>query len=190
MRHILLFVGLFMLQNIVAQPLVELSGRLKSLGDYQTDIIIEAQGSRMEGHYQVSGDDYHIDLGSVEIWGVGDRRYEVSHKVEEVVIERVTVDGAELLMQNPARAFEAVSGEFEQRIDGNVLALTPKAEGAPMDRVHIHIDPTTELPTKIEYRADSEVVSIEFRDIVRSAVPMKKFDIKRYRKYEVVDLYK
>ncbi len=189
-RILLLLVASLVVQYAGAQPLVELSQRLKSLGDYETDIVIEAQGSRMTGHYQVSGGDYHIDMESVEIWGEGDRRYEVSHKVEEIVIERATEDASELLMQNPAQAFEVVSKDFEQTMEGGVLCLTPKMEGASMDRVLIYVDTVTKLPTKIEYRADSDVLSIEFRGIKSSSEPMKKFDSKRYRKYEVVDLYK
>ena len=172
-----------------AEALEELSARLAAMPAYDSAITVTAQGSRIEGHYYISGEDWYINLGSVEIWGEGDKRYEVSHKTEEVVVERATRDGAALLMSNPARAFSFAVKDFDVVTNGTTLTLTPKEESAGIDSIIIELEPVTLLPKKITYTAGNDTASVAFGGIKESAKPHKRFNPSAYKKYETVDLY-
>ncbi len=176
------------------RALAELSQRLKELGNYESDITLTVQDNSLKGHYRISGDDYHIDMESVEIWGQEGRRYEVSHKIEEVVVESME-SSDNMLLNNPSRAFDFVGQGFDAIVDkgaeGVVLLLTPKAEGEAtldVDQISIYLDTKTLLPTKILYSADNDNITVEFKALKKSKSKLEKFDLSRYKKYEVVYL--
>ncbi len=156
------------------EALAELSQRMRELGDYQSSITLKVQSDIVEGEYHISGSNYHIDLGNVEFWGIGDKRYEVSHKIEEVVIERA--DSAEnTLLSNPNRAFDLVGQGFDAEIiadnSAEGLRLTPNSKNntqIDVDQIVIYLDSKSKLPSKIIYRADGESVEIEFGGIKKS----------------------
>ncbi len=172
-----------------AEVLDELSSRLAAMPAYDSAITVEAQGSRIEGHYYINGEDWYINLGSVEIWGEGDKRYEVSHKTEEVVIERAVDNGAALLMSNPAKAFSFAAQDFDVETNGMTLTLTPKEGSAGIDSIIIELSAATHLPQKITYTAGNDMASVAFGGIKESSTPHKRFKPSDYRKYETVDLY-
>ncbi|MFI3292403.1 MAG: hypothetical protein SNG27_02705 [Rikenellaceae bacterium] len=177
------------------KALVELTHRLREMGDYESDITLRMQSDVIEGHYRISGSDYHINMGSVELWGVGDKRYEVSHKIEEVVVERAN-KSENTLLGNPSQAFDLAeqgfNAELMQGSTGLILRLTPRSDdGAKIDvdQIVIHLDFKTLLPTKILYQADNESVEVEFGGIKKTKSSIEEFDISKYRKYDIVDLY-
>ncbi|MFR9603592.1 MAG: hypothetical protein SNG02_06945 [Rikenellaceae bacterium] len=197
-----LLIGLFSLFVVLSasaqtqgeRVLEQISSNLKEMVDYESDITVDVKGSTIEGSYRVSGESYHINMQSVELWGQGDRRYEVSHKTQEVVIERV-VGGDNMLLSNPARAFDLVGEGFDVKLEpsGEVIVLKPKADGKKrtmdVDKITIYIDPKSSLPTKILYDADNDRASIEFKGIKKSKSPLGNIDLSKYKKYDVVDLY-
>ncbi len=173
--------------------LAEVAQNLREMVDYESDIVVEIKGNTIEGHYRVSGNNYHIDMNSVEFWGRGDRRYEVSHKIEEIVIEKVT-DGDNMLLNNPSKAFDFVGEGFDAVLEDNedVVVLTPKHVGQTkmdVDKIIIHIDPQSSLPTKILYEADNDRASILFKGIRKSKSPLGDINLSKYKKYDIVDLY-
>ncbi len=171
--------------------LEELSLRLKAMGSYGSKIAVVAQGERIEGHYRVgSQSNYHIDLGSVEIWGEGDKRYEVSHKMEEIVVERVEGQSSGVLLQNPAKAFDLAGQGFDVVTRGDDIVLTPQVghSAVDVDRIVISLDSATGLPCRIVYEADDDRVEILFGGITQIS-GLEPFNRSKYRKYELVELF-
>ncbi len=167
-----------------------LSSRLKAMGSYESEIAVVAQGERIEGRYRVGDSDhYHIDMGSVEIWGQGDKRYEVSHKMEEIVVERVEGQESGVLLQNPARAFDLAGQGFDVVTRGDDIVLTPQTEGAAVDvdRIIISLD-SSGLPCRIVYEADDDRVEVLFGGITQMS-GLEPFNRSKYRKYELVELF-
>ncbi len=177
------------------KALVELSQRLREMGSYESNITLKMQSDIIEGQYRISGKNYHIDLGNIEFWGIGDKRYEVSHKIEEVVIEK-TDQGDNSILANPTQAFDLVEQGFEIKLletpSELVLRLSPKAAEdvkIDVDQIVIHLDQKSQLPTKIIYQANDDSVEIEFGGIKKSKSSIKEFNISSYRKYDIIDLY-
>ncbi|MFI3282010.1 MAG: hypothetical protein SNG10_00590 [Rikenellaceae bacterium] len=175
--------------------LKDLSTRLREMGSYESGITITTQGSTIEGSYFISAENYHIDMGSVEFWGVGDRRYEVSHKIEEIVIEGAQ-QGDNMLLNNPSQAFDFVGQGFDttlsQQGEDVILQLTPSAKNEgeiDVDMVIIHLDSSSLLPTKIIYKADTDTAEVLLHGIKKSKKTIDNFDLSKYKRYEIIDLY-
>ncbi len=171
------------------KALAELSQRIKDLHSYESDLTLEMQGNTIKGSYSVTGEDYHIDLGSVEYFGVGDKRYEVTHKIEEIVVERADA-GSNMILNNPTKAFDFVANDFEVLLNqGTILTLKPKAGGVDLDRITIALDPKSQLPKTLLYEADGERVVVTFKGFKSRKSQLEGIDLNKYRHYEVVDLY-
>lgn len=171
------------------EALRELSQRLKTMGHYEADIMVDVDGSTMSGHYRVSGDRYHVNMGSVEFWGEGESRYEVSHKIEEVVISKPIVEDNTLL-NNPSQAFDLVGQGFDVVLRGRTIVLTPNSSaesGVDVDHIEIDLNDNN-LPTKITYEADGNRAVVELSNMKQSKSELKGVDISKYKKYDVVDL--
>ncbi len=173
------------------KALADLSQRLKDLGSYHSDIEVQTKGSLVKGTYEVRGDDFHIDLGSVEYWGEGDRRYEVTHKIKEIVVEQMD-NSNKMILNNPTKAFDFVADDFDVVVhQGFVITLTPKnrEKGLEIDRVTIALDSKSLLPRNIVYEAEGDRAIVEFKSLKASKSSFKSIDLGKYKDYDIVDLY-
>ncbi len=175
--------------------LVELAARVRDMGCYESDIRVKIQSDFIEGRYRVCADNFHIELDNIEFWGIGDKRYEVSHKTEEVVIERADQNNNTLL-SNPAHAFDFVERGFDVQLQERgsdiILNLVPKSEedvNIDVDQIVIYLDSATQLPTKIVYQANDDMVEVEIMGIKKSKSSLIEFKTSSYRKYDIIDLY-
>ncbi len=170
------------------KALANLSQHIKALGHYEADITINAGDDKLSGHYRVSGSNYHINMGSVEFWGDAERRYEISHKIEEIVISDPTKDNNTLL-GNPSEAFDFINKGFEVVSQGHeiILTPTPQTTGIDVDSIKIIVGEDN-LPTQIIYKADSDTIEITLSNIKSVKSQFKQIELSKYRKYDVVEL--
>lgn len=170
------------------KALADLSQQIKDLGHYEADITINAGGDKLSGHYRVSGSNYHIDMGSVEFWGDENRRYEVSHKIEEIVISDPSKDNNTLL-GNPSEAFDFINKGFDVVSQGHEIVLTPTPEttGIDIDSIIIRVGENN-LPAQIIYKADSDTIDITLSNIKSVKTQFQQIELSKYRKYDVVEL--
>jgi len=205
MKRLLLFIiSFFALQAYAdsrsADLLTRLSSKVESYGNYEVNFSVAVQGQRelIEGYYVVSGDRYAIEVDDKRVFSDGRVRYEIDNDYEEVVISRANPASRNIL-ENPAKAFSFLDGNFEsvyvgaERFDGvacDIISLKPLSREFGITEITLYIDSSATLPRGIRYRIDNSSITVTVKRFERLAALRESvfaFDRQEYRGYEIID---
>ncbi|MBR2326533.1 MAG: hypothetical protein IKA49_04140 [Alistipes sp.] len=166
--------------------LQRLSRHYASLGGYVLHFGLKTEGGEQRGEMQVNGNNMYMRIADTEVYLCDSLRYEVNSKSREIVVDRADAYENELLA--PLQGLSKIGEEFdivEQIVEGRVsLRLVPKSQG---DVVTILFTADGEAAERIVYGSGEGAVTIEVERAQKRADGVPKFDISRYKGYEMID---
>lgn len=185
--------------NVSAQQIADkaservamLSRAVKSLGRYAVRFEVEVGEQRVSGDYTVGEGRYTLHLGTIEVYGDAECRYEVDTSRKEIIIDKVD-NTSHNILNNPLSAFDFIGEEYAAAIlseDGGkvVVRLTPRQEAEQSGVVDVEIDARTNLPKSLIYRPSGESIKIDIPYIGAVSVEPTAFDGSKYKNFEVID---
>lgn len=177
-----------------AEPALEavarMSSAVKALGGYEVSFTVRAGDYSGDGRYAVSGDDYYLTLGDVDVFGAGGTRYEVNRALREITIDTVDTSSRNILV-NPAGGLDFISDEFSAETvsqgDGRVSVRLTPTDGGNAGTIVVTMDTSTWLPVKLVYELNGESVAIDISGMAAVSGGIAGFDQSAYKGYEIID---
>jgi hypothetical protein len=174
-----------------SERVVMLSRAVKSLGRYAVRFEVAVGEQRVSGDYIVGEGRYTLHLGTIEVYGDAECRYEVDTSRKEIIIDKVD-NTSHNILNNPLLAFDFIGEEYAATIlseDGGkvVVRLTPRQEAEQSGVVDVEIDTRTNLPKSLIYRPSGESIKIDIPYIEAVSVEPTAFDGSKYKNFEVID---
>lgn len=179
-----------------------LASKIAGYASYQVDFTASMDGEfgDLPGRIVVSGDRYYIDMNGMELFCDGKLLYTYNSEEDEVTVEKPNPHDNSML-SNPSRFFRLSGEDFRfaykgRAADGGktveLVELIPKAADAGYHSIRVKIEPSTGLPGRIEYYADSASPPVEIRiGKITPNVPVSAatftFDKSKHKGVEVID---
>ena len=168
------------------ERLQRLSRHYASLGNYSLRFGMKVAGGEQKGELRVDGNNMYMSLADMEVYVIDTLRYEVHKSNKEIVVDKADLYESELI--SPLQGLSKISEDFEveeQLVDGRVwLRLTPKKSG---DIIIIVLTVDGEAAERIVYGSGEGAVTLEVERAKKSAGTLPKFDIDRYKGFEMID---
>lgn len=170
--------------------LTRMSSKLKSMGEYEASFTVSAGTIKAEGSYKVSGREYRLVLGDVEVFCDGTNRYEVNKALKEVTIDKIDFSERNIL-NNPVGGLDFIGEEFSSVLlseDANsaVIRLIP-AQDTGTTVIEVTVSSVTDLPTRIVYKMGNDAITVDLTSVRPSSSSLRRFDAKAYPDYEIID---
>ena len=174
-------------QSRAEQLLKRMQTSIAAMGAYETAFTVNIEGTELSGTLAVEGARYHIQMGTMEVYGDSLLRYEINHDRREVTLMPTEKESTNLL-SNPAHALSAVAtaeAALLMEKDGvaELLVQPPHEQG----QIRLWLDATRNLPTKIRYEQEGIGVDIGIRALKKMAAPLPAYDAAKYAAYEQID---
>ena len=174
-----------------SRRVAQLTQAVKSLGGYAVQFTVTVEDYKASGEYVVSGQNYSLTLGNIEVYGDAVCRYEVDKSRREVAIDRVDKTSKNIL-NNPASAFDFIDSEYVAEIVSEnenevTLRLTPSLNGAQSGVVELTVDSRTNLPKSIVYRPAGESIRVDIAKIATTAAAPKRYNPEEVKGFEIID---
>lgn len=174
-------------QSRAEQLSAQMQSAIAALGAYEATFTVHIEGTELSGTLAVEGARYHIQMGTMEVYGDSLLRYEINHDRREVILMPTEKESTNLL-SNPAHAFSAVAtaeAALLMEKDGvaELLVQPPHEQG----QIRLWIDTARNLPTKIRYEQEGIGVDIGIRALKKMAAPLPAYDAAKYAAYEQID---
>lgn len=174
-----------------AELVAQLSQNVRSLGNYSVRFTVTVGDYCASGNYTVGGERYALTLGSIEVYGDAECRYEVETSRREVVIDKVDTTTQNLL-NNPVSAFDFIGEEYDavclaEDAHRAVVRLTPRHPQEQSGSVEVAIDTRTALPKSITYLPSGEPIEIVIDHIGTAEAPPAHFEQSKYEGFEIID---
>lgn len=169
----------------------QLTSALRSLGGYSVVFEVHTDKEVVPGYYEVSGDNYYMQVNGQEVYGDAKFRYEIDPDRREVVIDRVDLTSHNLL-NNPTRAFDFIDGEYatsflSEKGSTVVIRLTPLRIQSAVGNIDVEVDTARSLPAAVVYEVDGDRVRIDIRSVTAREASPRTFDAEDYAGYEWID---
>lgn len=174
-------------QSRAEQLLKRMQTSIAAMGAYETAFVVDIEGAELSGTLAVAGARYHIQMGTMEVYGDSLLRYEINHDRREVTLMPTEKESTNLL-SNPAHALSAVAAAeaallMEKDGVAELLVQPPHEQG----QIRLWLDATRGLPTKIRYEQEGIGVDIGIRALKKMAAPLPAYDAAKYAAYEQID---
>ena len=171
--------------------LKQLTSALQSLEGYSVVFEVHTDKGVVPGYYEVSGDNYYMQVNGQEVYGDAEFRYEIDPSRREVVIDRVDLTSHNLL-NNPTRAFDFIDGEYATSFVAEnggtcVIRLTPLRIQSAVGNIDVEVDTVRSLPVSVVYEIDGDRVRIDIRSVTAHEASPSTFDADDYAGYEWID---
>ena len=196
MRKVLLatFFALFCASAVAAEPslaiLQRISAFVKSLGGYEAEFNVVAEGYHAQGRYEVAGDAYHIMVGDVEVYSDGKIRHEVDNVRKEVSVDNMNLESNNIL-DNPTRCFDFVGADYlselQSRSDGEVTIYLRHTNDEIEGDIYLTVDEKSGQPKKIVYMLYDDKIEVQIIRLSPRKDSIPKFDSRKYKGYEMID---
>lgn len=170
--------------------LSRMSAKLKAMGEYEATFTVSAEAFRADGRYTVSGREYQLSLGDIEVFCDGSNRYEVNKALGEITIDKIDFSERNIL-NNPVGGLDFLGEEFSsaivsQNADSAIIRLTPAQDRAGTI-IEVTVSGSTGLPTRIVYRMGNDAITVDLPSVRPASAPMRRFVPTDYPDYEIID---
>lgn len=192
MRKIITILLLFTTLTAVADErgvkrLETISRHYANMGRYSVLFSLRAgKGLPQRGVMLVDGDNSYLKAGNMEIFIVGNLRYEVRMDTKEIIVDRADAYEKELL--NSLNGFSAIAADYtieECEVEGRTaVRLTPKKSG---DVAYIVTTPDGEGVAKLLYSAGENKVEIIVEKSQPTTQNLPIFSKEEYKGFELID---
>lgn len=162
------------------------SQNYSSLGNYSIEFKLRVADALQSGRVAVAGNNMYMRVADTEVYILDSLRYEVNASTKEITIDRNEFYKNNLM--NPLVGIGEMARDYnvdEMSQDGRiVIRLTPKVNG---DVLYLHLTADGTAIESIKYGVGEGALTIEASRPQKSGVPIPKFDIQRYKGYEMID---
>ena len=192
MRKIITILLLFTTISAVADErgekrLQAISRHYANMGRYMVSFSLQAgEAAPQRGFMLVDGENSYLKAGDMEIFIIGNLRYEVRGDSKEIIVDRADAYEKELL--NSLNGFSAIAADYaieECTIEGRTaVRLTPKKPG---EVAYIITTPSGEGVAKMLYGAGENKVEIIVEKSQSTTQKLPIFSKEEYKGFELID---
>lgn len=183
------------------QILNKITSTFDSYSSYRVDFSVAMDGTpSLNGYFIVSGDRYFLDVASTEVFSNGKEVYNFDKKENVITIESVNSSDKQNLLSSPVQMFQLYEQEFnhtylgEQKVGSQTyekVSLTPKDATGDLVKIQLLVNPTTKIPSEIQYLTDDEsTAKINIKKVTPNVAvndSMFTYDKNKYKNVEVID---